>query len=205
MPGARVILFGSESVDEPDDVALVEGLRRHDPHAELLAWRRYGPGVARTLRRLAGPGCDEEDLSQEVFLRFFRSIGALREAVAVRAFLTGICMRVVRHEVRGRWLRRWLRLTDRGVMPEMAAPAVEPEMRQVVARYYALLDRLGSQARSLFVARHLEGLGLAEVASLHGLSVSTTQRKLARAQARMAALTSGDPAITEYLRRGTAP
>lgn len=206
MSGARVILFGGETLDELDDASLVEALRRRDPHAELAAWRRFAPVVARTLRRLAGPGCDEEDLSQEVFLRFFRSFfrsaGALRDPAAVRGFLTGICVRVVRRELRGRWLRRWLRLTDRGVVPDVAAPAVDPEVRQVVARYYAILDRLSAQARSLFVARHLEGLGLAEVASLHGLSLSTTQRKLARAEARVTALVAVDPAVAEYLGKG---
>jgi RNA polymerase sigma-70 factor (ECF subfamily) len=170
--------------------------------AELIAWRRLGPVVARTIRRLAGPGCDEEDLSQEVFLRFFRSIGRLREVAAMRGFLTGICVRVVRRERRGRWLRRWLRLTDDAVTPDVAAPTVEPEVRQAVTRYYAVLDRLGEQGRSLFVARHPEGLGLAEVASLHGLSISTTQRKLARAQARVALPTRGDPTLTDYLERG---
>ena len=61
MSGARVILFGSETLDELDDAGLVEALRRRDPHAELVAWRRFAPTVARTLRRLAGPGCDEEE------------------------------------------------------------------------------------------------------------------------------------------------
>jgi RNA polymerase sigma-70 factor (ECF subfamily) len=200
--GARVILFGGETLDELDDASLVEALRRRDPHAELAAWRRFAPVVARTLRRLAGPGCDEEDLSQEVFLRFFRSAGALREPAAVRGFLSGICVRVVRRELRGRWLRRWLRLTDRGVVPDVAAPAVEPELRQVVARYYAILDRLSAQARSLFVARHLEGLGLAEVASWHRLSLSTTQRKLARVEAQVAALVAADPVVAQYLGSG---
>jgi RNA polymerase sigma-70 factor (ECF subfamily) len=199
--GARVILFGGELGDEPGDAALVEALRRRDARAELIAWRRFAPSVSRTVRRLAGPRCDEEDLSQEVFLHFFRSIGALREPSAVRSFLTGICIRVVRREVRGRWLRRWLLLTEHGALPEVAAPVADPGVREAVARYYAILDRLGSEARSLFVARHLEGLGLVEVAALHGLSVSTTQRRLVRAQARVAVLTGDDPAIAAYLQR----
>ena len=201
MSGARVIPLEAGNFDEPDDLALVEALRREAPGAESLAWYRFGPMVARTIYRLGGPGCDEEDLSQEVFLRFFRKVGRLREPAAVRAFLTGICVRVVRREVRRRWLRRWLRLTTRGDIPEVAAPEGDPESRQVVQHYYGVLDQLSAEARSLFVARHIEGLTLADVASLHGLSVSTAQRKLVRARARIAVLAKSDPVLRAYLQQ----
>jgi DNA-directed RNA polymerase specialized sigma24 family protein len=51
------------------------------------------------------------------------------------------------------------------------------------------------------VARHIEGLTRAEVAALHGLSVSTAQRKLARARARIAALAKSDPVLCAYLQQ----
>jgi RNA polymerase sigma-70 factor (ECF subfamily) len=199
--GARVIPLEISTVDELDDVALVEALRRGAPGAERLAWFRFGPMVARTVCRLAGPGCDEEDLSQEVFLRFFRKVGRLREPGSVRPYLTGICIRVVRREVRRRWLRRWLRLTSGGDVPDIPGPDVDPESRQVVEHYYRVLDHLSAEGRSLFVARHIEGLTLAEVAALHGLSVSTAQRKLARARARIAALAKSDPVLCAYLQQ----
>jgi RNA polymerase sigma-70 factor, ECF subfamily len=196
---ARLILLSPSPDAEPDDVALVAALRRKEPRAELIAWRRFAPHVTRTLRRLMGPGGDEEDLSQEVFLRFFRKVGGLREPSAVRGFLTGICLRVVRRELRRRWLRRWLKITDRGVVPDVAGPVEDQEAREVVRRYYQILDRVGAEERSLFVARHLEGLGLAEVAELHGISVSTTQRKLARVGERVSAMIRKDPIVSEYL------
>ena len=199
MAAARLILLTPRLDDEPDDPALVDALRRKDPRAPLIAWRRFAPHVARTLRRLMGPGCDEEDLSQEVFLRFFRKVGSLREPAAVRGFLTGICLRVVRRDLRRRWLRRWLKLTDQGVVPDIAAPGEAPESREVVRRYYQILDRVSAEGRSLFAARHLEGLGLAEVAAMHGLSLSTTQRRLRRVTAQIAALIRRDPIVSEYL------
>ena len=201
MSGARVIHLETSAAGEVDDTALVEALRRGASGAERLAWLRFGPMVARTHCRLAGAGGDEEDLSQEVFLRFFRTVGRLREPDAVRAYLTGICIRVVRREVRRRWLRRWLRLTPAGDVPDVAGPDVDPESRQVVEHYHGVLDRLSAESRSLFVARHIEGLTLSDVAALHGLSVSTTQRKLARARQRIAALAKSDPVLRAYLQQ----
>src|SRR6478752_5139450 len=148
-PATFRVLQGQRDADS--DVALVEALRRGEPQAELAAWNRFATGVDQTLRRLLGPGPDREDLLQEVFLRFFRRIGTLREPGAVRGFLTGICIHVVHAEIASRRRRRWLRLTFSGELPE--APVVrasDPDAREAVARYYRLLDGLSSKDRSLF-------------------------------------------------------
>jgi DNA-directed RNA polymerase specialized sigma24 family protein len=42
-------------------------------------------------------------------------------------------------------------------------------------------------------------LGLAEVAELHGLSLSTAQRRLARVAERVSAMIRKDPIVSEYL------
>jgi RNA polymerase sigma-70 factor (ECF subfamily) len=190
------------------DVALVEALRAGTPGAELAAWNRFSAGVDRTLRRLLGPGPDNEDLLQEVFLRFFGRIGTLREPAAVRGFLTGICVHVVHAEILGRKRRRWLKLTFTGELPEADArttgKAADPDAREAVARYYRLLDGLGAKDRSLFVARTIEGLTLDEVAAVHGVSVSTAQRKIRRAAKRIAAQVRRDPLLVQFA-EGAAP
>lgn len=180
---------------QPTDAAIAEALRRGERGAELEAWNRFSPGAAEVLRRLLGPGPDREDLLQEVFLRFFRRIGTLREPAAVRGFLGGICIRVVRGEIASRRRRRWLHLTPTGDSPDAAVPGPDVEARDVIARYYALLDQLSVEERSIFVARTIERLTLAEVAEVHGVSVSTAQRRLGRATKRIAALARRDPEL----------
>jgi DNA-directed RNA polymerase specialized sigma24 family protein len=48
------------------------------------------------------------------------------------------------------------------------------------------------------VARTIEGLTLDEVAELHGVSVSTAQRRIERATARMALLVRRDPLLAAF-------
>jgi RNA polymerase sigma-70 factor (ECF subfamily) len=205
-PPARLILVRRGSEPELSDADLARALVRGDARAPFLAWTRFTPLVRSTLRRLLGPITDEDDLKQEVFLRFFRRVRDLREPEAVRSFLFGICLRVSRKEVRRRWLRRWLRLTERGAVPDVASSGDSDEaagdVRDAVARYHRLLDAVGGQGRSLFVTRHIEGLELAEVARLHGLSVSTAQRRLARVAKRLEAMVRGDPVLAEMAGRG---
>ena len=150
------VIRGS-ATGEPTDAAIAEALRRGERQAELEAWNRFSPGAAQTLRRLLGPGPDREDLLQEVFLRFYKRIGTLREPAAVRGFLFGICVRVVQGELASRNRRRWLHLTSTGDAPDRAGPGPDVEARAAIARYYALLERLGKSERSIFVSRTIEG------------------------------------------------
>ena len=193
----RVLPGGGMEADG-GDAAIVLALRRGEARAELDAWNRFSAQVDGTLRRLLGPGqpSDErEDLLQEVFIRFFRRVDTLREPAAVRGFLTGICLRVVQGELAGRRRRRWLRLTATGDAPDVGARARDDESREAVRRYYDVLEALGGQDRSIFVARTIEGLTLEDVAALHGVSVSTAQRRLSRATKRVAALVRRDPLL----------
>ena len=184
--------------DTESDVALVEALRRGDPQAELAAWNRFATGVDQTLRRLLGPGPDREDLLQEVFIRFYRRVGTLREPSAVRAFLTGICIHVVRGEIGRRQRRRWLSLTPTGDMPEPSPSFPDLEGREAVTRYYRLVDKLGGKDRSFFVSRTLEGMTLDEVAVAHDVSVSTAQRRINRATKRIVTLVRRDPTLAPF-------
>ena len=192
-PSVRIL--AGHGVDDESDAVLVDALQRGEVRAELVAWNRFGPGVDGTLRRLLGPGPDLEDLMQEVFFRFFRRIGTLREPAAVRGFLTGICLHVVQGEIARRRRRRMLSLTVASEANEATSRAPDVDAREAVSRYYRLLDQLSSRDRSLFVSRTIEGLSLESVASLHSVSVSTAQRRIRRAGKRIAVLVRHDPIL----------
>jgi RNA polymerase sigma-70 factor (ECF subfamily) len=195
-PATFRVLQGQRDADS--DVALVDALRRGEAQAELAAWNRFSTGVDQTLRRLLGPGPDREDLLQEVFIRFYRRIGTLREPSAVRGFLTGICIHVVRAEIGHRQRRRWLSLTATGDLPEPLPSTPDLEGREAVTRYYRMIDKLGGKDRSYFVARTIEGMTLEEVAAAHEVSVSTAQRRINRATKRVAALVRRDPMLAQF-------
>jgi RNA polymerase sigma-70 factor (ECF subfamily) len=193
-----------EVTDFESDESLVAALCRGEAPAELAAWNRFSPRVDATLRRLLGPGEDREDLLQEVFIRFFQRITTLREPSAVLGFLTGISVHVVQGEIARRRRRNWLRLTATGIAPDILGPHPNSDAREAVVRYYRQLEALSAKDRSIFVARTIEGLTLAQVAAVHGLSVSTTQRRLARATKRVALLVRRDPLLMNLVKGGNA-
>jgi RNA polymerase sigma-70 factor (ECF subfamily) len=140
-------------------------------------------------------------LVQEVFMRLFRSLPALRDPSALSGFVFAITQRVIRAELKRLWLRRHLHLgTGRNASAE---PAIEcdHDARQAVQRLYDILDGLRPEARSLFVLRYIEELPVAEISEVTGLSFSTTKRRLDKAWRRVSGLVAGDPLLGEYTRK----
>lgn len=182
-----------------DDETLARAAAMGHPGAGPVIWARFAPLVRRLLRRTLGPGDEINDHVQDTFLRFFRRVKDLREPSLLSSFIVGITMRVARGELRRRRLRRWLQLSPRGSLPDLADQPADFGGRAVVARLYALLDGVDDTSRVLFVLRHIEGLELTEVAAAQGCSLATVKRRLARASTRILARAHGDPVLAAYL------
>jgi RNA polymerase sigma-70 factor (ECF subfamily) len=182
-----------------DDVALARTAAEGDPAAAGMLWDRFATLVRSVLRRSLGPQHDVDDQVQEVFIRLFRQVSTLRDATALRSFVIGITIRVAQTELRRRRMRRWLTLSDSGVLPETGEVVVDEDAREALARLYAILDRVDDESRLVFVLRHIELLELTEVAEAVGISLATTKRRLTKVVARVRAMVGRDPILARYL------
>ncbi len=180
-----------------DDAELVAGVRARHKEAILVVWDRYSPLVRGVLRRTFGPDQEVEDLVQEVFFGFFRNVGDMQKAEALRPFLVSIAVRTAITEIRKRKVRSFLRLTSDGEVPETASD--EDEGREALRQLYKLLDGCSASDRLAFVLRHIEGLPLEAVARALDCSLATTKRKLAHVNQRIVALAKRDPLLSEYV------
>jgi RNA polymerase sigma-70 factor (ECF subfamily) len=181
------------------DVELVAAFTRDEAWASAAIWERYHPLVRRILCRAAGPAADVDDLIQEVFIRLYRKLPGLRDAAALRGFVLAITTRVVQGELRSRWIRRWLRMSDDGGVPERAGEDTDHEARAALARFYAILDGLKPRHRMVFALRCIEGLELTEVAAAAGVSLATIKRWLPRITKRVFAQEERDPLLKAYV------
>jgi RNA polymerase sigma-70 factor (ECF subfamily) len=164
------------------DSELVLLAREKDARAATLIWDRYAGLVRGVLYRSLGPGHEIEDLLQDVFIGFFRNVASLRETASLKPFLVGIAVRTALTELRKRRVRRWIRLSADGLLPEMAAADTDPRAKEAVRRLYAVLNELSDRERMAFVLRHAEGNELTETAALLGVSLATVKRVLRRAE-----------------------
>ena len=189
------------AASEPDssDVGLVCAARAGDRRACFDIWSKYAALVKRLVWRFLGPGPDYADVCQEVFLRIFKRLDELREPAALRGFVVSVTLGVARNEVRRRRIRAIVGLVPEEVLP--AAPDLprQGEAREATRALYLLLGTLSAEDRSLFVARFVEKMELAEVATAHGMSLSTGKRRLARLVARVNARLAASPVLMEYV------
>jgi RNA polymerase sigma-70 factor (ECF subfamily) len=185
-------------------VALVHALTAREEWAARLAWNRYAPMVYGLLDRALGSAGESEDLTQEVFLRVFARIHTLRDPAALRSFIYSSALRMLRWHLRAKRVRRLLSLSDSGELPDRASPGVDSEGRDLLRRFYGLLDELGANERTAFLLRHVEGLTLDEIGTLTGASLATVKRRIRRASDRVNVLAQGDAELAQYLGEGGA-
>lgn len=181
------------------EAALVQAARAGDRRACFLIWSRYAAMVERLVRRFLGPGPDHQDICQEIFLRVFKRLGQVREPAALSGFVVSVALGVARNEVRRRRIRAIVGFLPEEALPQVATAAVPGEAREAVRSLYALLDSLGAQDRSLFIARFVEKMEVAEVAAAHAMSHSTAKRRLARLVRRVNERMQSSPALRDYV------
>src|SRR4051794_4061606 len=172
---------------QPEDATLVRALRAGEGWASEAIWERYSDRVTRFFARYAGPSLDDaEDLTQDVFLRVFASHRNIRKPSSLRHFVMAIAIRVLHQQIRSQRVRRNVRLSVTGEMPDIATPArADDEARHALRRCCEILERLRTRERVAFALRHLEGMTLEQVAERLEISRSTAKRLINRAAKRI--------------------
>jgi RNA polymerase sigma-70 factor (ECF subfamily) len=157
--------------------------------AELVALhQRMVYGLAFTL---LGNHDDALDLSQEVFLRVFRTLGRFRGQSALRTWIYRIVVNQARN--RQRWWRR-RRRADQVSLDEYLQKFGDLESRHEVlpdrllasketaAKIWQALDRLPFDQRTALILREVEGLRYEEIAYSLDLALGTVKSRLTRAR-----------------------
>lgn len=120
-----------------------------------------------------------DDVTQEVYLRAYRSLPRFRGDSSSRTWLLSIARRTCADAIRD--LRRRRRLASRLERPEVMA---DPTRAVSVE---ALLGGLGAERRQAFVLTQVLGLSYAEAAEVCDCPVGTIRSRVARARADLVA------------------
>ena len=161
-------------------------------------WYRLAPMVLAMAQRCLGSRSEAEDVTQEVFYRVFRKAHTLREPDRLRSFVYSFAIRVLKSELRRRRVRAWLSFG----LPETVEQAVDApdvEHRDLLKRFYALLDRLTPRDRLVFVLRRIEGMTVEEIAERLVISVSTVKRSMNHSTEFLMRWVSTDPELSAVL------
>jgi RNA polymerase sigma-70 factor (ECF subfamily) len=131
------------------------------------------------------------DLSQEVFLRVFRTIHTFRGHSSLRTWIYRIVVNQARN--RQRWWRRRHRsqqvsldqhIQDHGELAERidSGPDRLVGQKQLAERIRVALDALPFDQKTAIVLREIDGLSYEEIGFSLGIAVGTVKSRLARAR-----------------------
>lgn len=180
------------------DAELVEQMRDDPVGAAPLVYARFAPSVNRLVWRLLGADPDHNDVVQQVFYRILRQITRLREAGKLESWVQTIAANTVYELLRRRQVRR---LFLKELPAETHADLVrDVEVRDLLLRTKALVERLPVNERMVFMLYYVEGRTLAEVAELGGYSLATAKRRVNRANKRFQYLLSQNPELERLFR-----
>jgi RNA polymerase sigma-70 factor, ECF subfamily len=174
------------------EAALVQRCAAGDEDACAALVDEHQRLVYQLALHLLGDHNEALDLSQEVFLRVFRTIHRFRGQSALRTWIYRIAINQARNRMR--WWRRRRRgqqvsLDDHvrahGELPtESAAASPERVYRQkeVAGRIWQALEALPFDQKTAIVLREIDGLSYDEIAFSLGVAVGTVKSRLARAR-----------------------
>lgn len=181
-------------------------LMRRARKGETAAFEQIVTGYERKVYALAlrstGSEADAADLTQEVFLRAWRSLDKFRGDSSVSTWLYRITMNLCIDHSRKNRLQTAPLTDEEGTelpLPD-TCPANSPEAaldsRELSRELNAALGELTEEHRKIVLLRDVSGLSYQEIGSLLALEEGTVKSRLARARRNLRAI---------LLKRGNIP
>jgi RNA polymerase sigma-70 factor (ECF subfamily) len=174
------------------EAALIERCLAGDEAANAALVYEHHRMVLGLATHLLGDREEALDVSQEVFLRVFRTLHRFRAQSSLRTWIFRIVINQVRN--RQRWWRRKARanqislddhIREHGEMvlgADASTPDRELNRKELGARLKSALQHLPFDQRTALVLREVEGLRYEEIAFSLGLPVGTVKSRLTRAR-----------------------
>jgi RNA polymerase sigma-70 factor (ECF subfamily) len=183
------------------DWALVQQCASGDEAACARLMSDHQRMVYQLAFHLLGDAQEALDLSQEVFLRVFRTLPSFRGQSTLRTWIYRIVVNQASNRLR--WWRRRHRAQQvpleehaaaHGELPDQRNAAMPDRLlqqREVADRVWGALGQLPFDQRTVIVLREIDGLSYEEIADSLGVAVGTVKSRLARARGTLRAALGG--------------
>ena len=147
-------------------------------------YMKHHRDVYRVCLRMTRDICEAEDLTQDVFLHLFRTIGSFRGESQFSTWLHRLTVNLVLMHFRKRG--RGEKTTESGEVPvQIAAGSQHPERMRIVDRILLseVLAKLPDGYREAVILYDIEGLRHSEIAEMKGRSAGTSKSQLHKGRA----------------------
>ena len=173
-----------------DDFQLVEAFRKGDEKAFEELIRRYQRQVANLIYLTLGSREEVDDLTQEVFIRVYRSLHRFEHDASLFSWIYRITMNLCIDEIRRRKIKRTLSLeffTDHTLERERQSKETvtaedEALLKEKKRMVLEALQHLSPVHRQIIVLREYEDLTYDEIATTLNISTQAVKSRIFRAR-----------------------
>jgi len=176
-----------ENINIPlSDFEVVELIRKGDKSALRLIINRFEAKIAGTVYGMLGNTQEADDVCQEVFIRFYRSINNFRGDSALGTYLTRIAINLSLNELKKRRTRIFFEFgsAEREINAEFGQKNVSEKVENTELVQKALLE-LDPKFRSVVVLRLIDEYSTEETAQILNLPLGTVLSRLSRGQKKL--------------------
>jgi len=199
---APLSLVVARNHHDVSDADLARGLVTGEAWALDETWHRFAPMVLTMAERALGSRSEAEDLAQETFCRVFRTARTLQNPNSLRSFVYSVAIRALKSHLRSRRLKAWLSFHGPETLTDPRYCTLDVETRDLLRRFYGLLDRLSPRDRLVFLLRRVESMTVEEIAATMAISASTVKRSMTHASERLSRWVESDPGLYGLLEEG---
>ena len=182
------------------DQQLVERAQRGDKQAFELLVMKYQRKLARVIARLVRNAADLDEVTQEAFIKAYRSLPSFRGESAFYTWLYRIAINCAKNYLVAR-KRQLPAVSDfdnndpeaadaSELVADSNTPETELENRQIVESVNRTLEELPAEIAMAITLREIEGLSYEEIAAIMNCPIGTVRSRIFR----------GREAIAEQLR-----
>ena len=170
---------------------LLKAARRGDHNAFKEIIKKYEHRVARTVISMLGNCAEAEDIGQETFIRFYKSLDRFRGDSSVGTYLTRIAINLSLNELKRRGRRDKFFYSkpgsrkDKDILDRLPAKNPGNHRQEIEEIVQQGIRRLKPQYRAVIVLRLIRGYSTIETAEILNLPKGTVLSRLSRAQKKL--------------------
>ncbi len=177
---------------DPAESEVLQRARRGDEDALRAIIERHEHQVAATVIGILGQGPEVEDIGQETFIRFYKSMNRFRSDSQLGTYLTQIAINLSLNELKRR--KKSARLFELEVRKD-GDFVQSSKNKESAADLQGLvrqgLRQLPAEFRTVVVLRLIDGYSTRETADMLRLPQGTVLSRLARGQAKLKEIVDG--------------
>jgi len=171
-----------------NDTALIAKVKAGNDLAFRALVERYELQIRSTVIGMLGQVPEAEEVAQDVFIRFYRSIDNYKAEAKLSTYLTRIAINLSINELKRRQKKnkRWISIFQRQEQViQLKDNSVDPSRFENSQWIEKALQQLTPDFRAVVVLRLIEEYSVKETAELLNLPKGTIASRLARAQVKL--------------------